>query len=232
MKEIDLAEHVVSWLKENGHEVYQEVQFFYGSAVADIVTFLDGHLWIIETKIGYGIPVLDQAYQWRVPYRSVAVKGTRGPRPASWREVALDFYEVGIIEVMDYGWVEEIESPPFKEKFTLWGKEMEKKLTGLHKTFAPAGSQGGAHLTPYKETMIRVKQFITNNPGSTAREIVAGIGETHYNGSGSDSLRNALVKFESWCYTDKSQTPFKFYLLDDNIRIAINQKEETNGEKK
>ena len=220
--EIELAEQVIDWLESKGWDVYQEVQFRQGSKVADIVAIPQmpeceepEDLWIIECKTSYGLAVLDQANRWDVSCRSVAVPFARH-RARSWIGVARNYYKVGIIEI-DNGRVEEILKPS-ENRWTVNSyqqKKYIKSLSELHKTYAKAGSKSGNHLTPYKKSMIAIKEFIKNNPGCSTKEIVDSLGKLHYSHetSAKGNLRTALMNYESdWCavYGSPYERPTKF----------------------
>lgn len=221
MTEVELAEKVVDWLEGKDWDVYQEVQFRQGSKVADIVAVSPmpepEDIWIIECKTSYGLAVLEQADRWDVSYRSVAVPFARY-RARTWIGVAKNYYKVGIIEVFeDISITEKLKPPESQRGNNFLQKKYIKKLSALHKTYAKAGSKGGKHLTPYKESIIAVKEFIRNNPGCSTREIVDSLGALHYShkSSAKGNLRTALMNYESdWCATFGSpyERPTKFIL--------------------
>ncbi len=198
--ETGIAEPVIDWLEGNGWDVYQEVQFYSYSKVADIVAKKGDDLWIVECKRSYRLSVLDQASYWTVTRRSVAVASTMRARPRSWLKVAKEFYKVGVLEI-DLRVSERLEAP-YLEQFKNFQPDYIKRLSELHKTFAKAGSKGGAHLTNYKVSILSVKEFIKENPGCTTSEIVEALGPLHYAHvkSAKNNLREALVSFEKrWC---------------------------------
>ena len=198
MKEIDLAKSVVNWLVEQHWDVYQEVQFNYGGSIADIVAVRHGVMWIIESKISYGFAVLQQASRWSVHYRSVAVPNEIYHHHRDYR-VAEYYYRVGVLEVNPkYEDVWEIVKAPLAYRKNNMVKYYYSKLVELHKTFAPAGSKGGQHLTPYKRTMMEVKKTIENNPGCTIKDLYQQLGKMHYSDINSfkGNLLKALIEYE------------------------------------
>jgi len=150
-----------------------------------------------------------------VPLRSIAVLGTRS-RPVTWKMVARDYYKVGILEVEIFetrSYCTEIVKPPEGEGFYRV-KEYIKQLTELHKTFALAGSSKGGHLTDYKLSMIEVKEFVSNNPGCTVREVVDELGALHYahENSAKANLISTLEFVEDWCTVDRSTRPPRLFM--------------------
>lgn len=217
MKETELAEYVVSWLEDQNWTIYQEVQFRHLGGVADIVAVRNGILWIIETKMSMSIEVLNQASAWPVHYRSIAVPGTSNRR-YNKRDygVAKNYYMVGVIEVSRGDIYEAVKPPTFLENHKT-AKRMISQLTELHKTYAKAGSKAGSHLTPYKMTMMEIQRHLKLNPGSTIEDLFKRFGAMHYASKSSfkGNLLKCLESFESnWCRIDKSQKPYKLFLVE------------------
>ncbi len=216
MSEEEIAQVVIEYLQELGWEIYQEIQF--GNVlgrVADIVAVRDDEVWVIEVKRSFGIAVLEQAWLWEVPMRSVAVLKTK-QRPRTWLKLAKDFYKVGILEV---DWknnkaVREVMPPPILTFHWKSAIEKVKKLTELHKTFAKAGTNKGNHLTSYKMTMLKVKEFVSENEGCTVKEIVDDLGYMHYANvqSAKQNILSGLNDFEDWCRIDSTISPARLYL--------------------
>jgi hypothetical protein len=215
-KETELAALIVSWLVAQHWDVYQEVQFRQQGGVADIVAVRNGIMWIIETKTHYGLDVLQQAATWPVHYRSVGVPFSRD---RDYR-VARDYYQVGVIQVGKY--TDEIRED-VKPRLFIKNKDVVKRylsqLTELHKTFAQAGSQSGHHLTPYKQSMRDIRNFIEANPGCTVKDIFGDLGSLHYSSAASfkGNIIKALAQFEPWCKIDTTTKPFKLFVRSESI---------------
>lgn len=215
MKETELAKTVIDWLQAEHWDVYQEVQFDQGHAVADIVAVRNNIVWIIECKTAYTFEVLEQASRWPVHYRSVAVPWTRSQRNY---HVAKHYYRVGVLLVHGNE-VKEHEPAPLyvrgrKENYVV--KLYRKSLLELHKTFAEAGSRAGSHLTPYKLTMMAVRKVIEDNPGCNIGFLYDTLGRMHYSSKDSfkGNLLTALDSFEPWCRIDKSKVPYRLYVRE------------------
>ena len=220
MKETELAKPVIEWLTDQHWEIYQEVQFDGGGTVADIVAVRNGIIWIIETKTSYGFAVLEQARRWSVHYRSIAIPWAREPRNYL---VARDYYLVGVIEVhMRKDWyegayVDEVIPAPLQRRNHVYAKRHISSLLELHKTFSPAGSSGRQHLTPYKNTMLAVRNVIETNPGCTIKFLFEKLGPMHYASAVSfkGNLVKALVAFEGdWCKVDMGMKPYKLFIRE------------------
>ena len=223
MSESDLAAKVIAYLEAEHWDVYQEVEFGSGGAVADIVAVRAGYLWIIECKTSLTFTVLEQANHWRSHYRSVAVPSVRNSsgRGTAYH-IAHKFLKLGILEVSldnqysrrDPG-VYEVNEPPLMREYHKRAKWMITQLLPEHKTALAAGSNGGGRFTPYKATMDQVHKFIQHNPGCSLKEIVDGIKQYHYanRGSAMGCIRNALEEWESdWCRIELVNGKGTYYL--------------------
>ncbi len=220
MKESDVAEVVVNWLESKDWDVYQEVQFRPGSSIADIVAVKDEQMWIIETKISLGFAVLAQAKYWRCHYRSIAVLRSRRGGSVG-RQLAYDvcrnYLGVGIMEVLPSDsdiWV--VVAPQLQEGIDGFVENQRRILSPLHKTFAKAGSSGSGHLTPYKETMLEIREFIGSHPGCTLAEIIGYVGRAHYahEASAKNGIRTALRDWEDWAVIDRQSGHYGYRLKD------------------
>lgn len=230
MKETEVGEMIVPWLKENypKWEVFQEVRpsKYPGSPVADIAMINNmSEIWVIELKTYLNLDVIRQAYEWRVDYRSIAF-----PKPKKmsrshrfWTLYIHNQMGLGTILVTSYGLegVREIYRPHHnyvgidsypKTAF------IEIMRSGKSKGFAKAGTKYGGHWTPYKETMKHVKRYIKNNPGCGSGDIVRDLGKLHY--VSQHSARTNLVKnlndLESdWCEVKRKGTFDTFYVREN-----------------
>lgn len=216
--EADVARPVVEWLEAQHWDVYQEVQFRNYGKVADIVAVRHKLIWIIEVKKSLTLSVLDQAYRWPVPLRSIAVPKAKKQRDVAER-LARAYFKVGIIEVgksskHTLGVYEKLVAPLLRGNYPT--TRMLSKLTEKHKHYAVAGSNKRDHLTPYKNTMDSVRYFITKNPGCTIKDIYEELGKCHYASQASmkSSINTSLDKYEDWCRVDISKSPYSFYIKE------------------
>ena len=203
--EADIAEVLVDYLESKDWDVYQEVQFHNYGGIADIVAVKDDELWIIETKTSLTFSVMAQAESWQSHYRSVAVPRTI-QRDSKGRHLAYricrHYLRIGVIEI----------SPAYSDVFIIVApalqnidkRSIERKLdilSPLHKEYAKAGSSGSGHLTPFKYTLLQIKEFIEENSGCTMNDIIEHIGKGHYSSESSakNNLRTSLRDWVDWC---------------------------------
>jgi hypothetical protein len=215
IKETDLAEKVVNWLKEQGWEVYQEVT--YGS-VADIVATKNNIIWIIECKTAFGIQVINQALAWVgcAHYISIAV-----PHIAHYnKQLILKYLPIGLITVRSTPtWegksVDEIVKSPGQKNILLI-ETFRKHLCEEQKTWAKAGNNCGDRFTPFKNTVKHIEIYLKDHPGATMKEILKNVKHHYANdasakGSIPELINRDIIKT---IRMDETTRPAKFYLRE------------------
>lgn len=230
MKEVELGEILVNWLKEHRPEleVYQEIRpsKYAGTSVADVVCVTPENLvWIIEIKSGLNLDVIRQAESWCVDYRSIAIQL---PRTISaednakwWLQKINRSWGIGSLIIFPNNSsvpVLEHKAPKLNELSTY---ESEKFLQtvegGKTKGFAQAGTAEGGYWTPYKESMIKVREYVVKHPGCGVGDIVNALGKLHYASqhSARTNLVKALNNIEDWCEVRRKGTYDTFYARKD-----------------
>jgi hypothetical protein len=189
MKEEELAARVVAWLSNQRWEVYQEVQVESYGRRADIVAVQGPVSWVIETKMSFGIGVLDQALYWvgMANYVSVATPYGRGIRSTVLKR-SMESIGLGSLLVRDWG-IEERIHPRLQRRLR---RDIRKYLNEPQKTFAPAGNAHGARYTPFQETCRKIVDRVKIQPGIGIKELIDNI-ETHY--LSSKTARSVLAKW-------------------------------------
>lgn len=241
MKETEIANYILAWLNKKcpTWTIFQEVSplSIYENHVADIVCVKDIEqvngkkerlVWIIETKTSLSLKVIRQAYEWDVDYRSVAVPKVKSKTAREdrrwWYSRLYHELKIGSIHVSEYGDVYQYKLPPYhsvKRDDTYSHKYQILKTidSGLLKFGeSKAGSGDGGYATVYKYSMVKIQDFLEENPGSTSREIVEELGSLHY--SSKDSARSAITqslqKFENdWCRTQRNSREYRFYIKEN-----------------
>ena len=201
IKEVDIARPVVRYLESHGWDVYQEVNSLFG--IADIVAVLDKHLWIVEVKSTLSLALIAQAKRWvgSAHWVSVAIPTRKSVFCSDARRVGMDILSdlgVGVLKVVvekdgaDGRVAEHLSHEPKMIRKPNLGplKTIRDGLVPQQKNFAEAGSVGGAHWTPYKQTCSEVYQYVKRHPGCTVKELIDEKGKYHY--STSSSARHSL----------------------------------------
>ena len=229
MKETELGELVIEWLKTErpDWEIFQEIRPSGSGHIADIVCLnKEDHVWVIELKTTLNLAVIRQAYWWDVDYRSVAVVGAKRPATQEerhwWYQHMRFKMDIGTL-VAGTGFdekmfIREKYSPPRKGLGYVGSREKDKIIeicrSGKTEGFGTAGGQGGGHWTPYKESMISVKEYIKSHPGCKASDIVSALGKLHYSSDHSartNLAKNLILVEHNWCEIKKRGSLDTFY---------------------
>jgi hypothetical protein len=203
MSEEHLARIVIEWLRSFQWEIYQEVPV--GHGVADIVAMNGPLQWVIETKTGMSMQLLKQ-----LDDRMGTANLVSGAIPRTYRAEA----PTGLLQKMGVGLllvrgerVEERLRPQFLRRAP------KITLNEEQKTFAAAGSPGGGHWTPFKETARNVLQCVSYRPGCTMKELIARIKHHYSSPSAADAniLRWIDAGVIKGVRVDRSTRPLKLY---------------------
>lgn len=185
--ETALAAAVVDWLRAELWTVYQEVVCC--GSICDLVATRGPLVWAIETKLSFGQPVLEQARNWigRANWVSVATPhgGGSGGIIAEWaRWKGIGWLTAG------HSRLDERIPPAFTRvrgsgmrtggitgsgMYTLRGCLRPQQITGV-----AAGGNAGGYYTPFRDTCQKVAAVVASNPGVGMRDLLAGVGATHY----------------------------------------------------
>jgi hypothetical protein len=145
-----------------------------GAKVADIVAVQNKLLWAIETKLSFGLSVIEQSSEWcgQAHYSSVAVPQTKGSRFA---QIVAQRFGVGVL-VVQPGDVWERSAPQLNRKVGEW---LKNSLNETQKTYAKAGNSCGSRWTPFQETCRSIRAVVSTRPGISMKDLLATI-RTHY----------------------------------------------------
>lgn len=202
VKESDLYNPVKKLLQNMGYEVYAEVEPHVPgnwSARADVIGYNKPAVCIVEMKTSLSVEVIEQAYRWlpHAHYIYIAIPSRKKGIP-TFVENMLARYGIGIITVNNYMGTRihlraRFNRPKFKHDWS-------KLLLPQHQTWVEGGASRGGHVTAYKLTIERVRNYLSRNPHRwfTMDEILSHC-ETHY-ANPKNSLSKALREFEhEWC---------------------------------
>jgi len=201
VRETEFAQLLIPYLAEEKWEIYPEFSpHGYGGAM-DFLAVRGKITWSIEVKTTFNLHVIDQAIRNMTLFKSVFV-------PASKSRTQLIYNVakqcgIGVLEYPHYGYpfnIREMESPKLFRNNKRFSDRYLGKLTEEHRTYAEPGTQNGSRLTPYRQSMNKVKQFIASNDGVTVGEIFEQLGKLHYSSKQSfrTSLLRSLRKIEKW----------------------------------
>ena len=194
--ETELAKIVVAWLETNGWEVFKEVKSAIGSCIADIVARKEGKIWVIECKQSLGLAVMRQAHHW-LPYAtqvSVAVPSiTAGNKDRQFANTLLHILGIGHISIQ-YNYRGQPSVCEVSQSVENSGSRISvfnSVLCEGHKTFAEAGNAKGKHWSPFQQTVLNIKEYLSTHNGSSLDTILENV-TTHY--ASKASAKNALIQ--------------------------------------
>jgi hypothetical protein len=199
--ESELAKPVVSYLHEEGWEVWQEVQLSTYSRIADIVAFRNPVYWIIECKLRFGLEVVDQARGWRncAHYVSVAVPYVTDRAASGTLDFVCRHFGIGMIEVIKRGEYDTAyqvnqhrELSPSLLRHPKLLCMLKDGLRDEQKTWAEAGNHFGRRFTPFAGTCYGLARVVAANPGVEFSEALANI-KHHY--ASDQSARSSLLRW-------------------------------------
>jgi hypothetical protein len=132
---------------------------------------------IVECKTTMGVAVLAQAVRnvARAHYVVVAV-------PVSGRSAGIEAV-LCVLDAHGIGWLEtngvntrwKKEPRLYRKAATTW----TKRLCPEQQVIAEPGSCGGGYWTPYRATCERVREYVTQHPGASTKDVIASI-KHHY----------------------------------------------------
>lgn len=151
LTEADLARYIVGYFQDLHWDVYQEVQLSTQSKRADIVVTQGRLVGVCECKQSLGLPVLEQAFNWKT-YAHFVWIATWHRRPGPFIRRLMKDYGFGHLEhyenSAECNTTREgikptlLRCPP--ELDTLRGALRPQQRSG----FAQAGANSGGHFTP------------------------------------------------------------------------------------
>ena len=193
MKEIQLAQEVIYFLKDMKWEIYQEVKVPGG--VIDIVGIRNNISWIIETKCFLSLQLLEQVYKKKQMsnYISIATPRLRNVKGRFAAEMFLRNNGIGYLQTEFMIGTTEIITPKlFRIKRNLmWN--VTKYLVEQQKDYANAGNPDCRYWTPFKGTCKNITEYVCKNPGCTIKELIDNINHHYHSSITAKSSINAWI---------------------------------------
>lgn len=151
--EADLAACVVTHLKEAGYTVYQEVLCETG--VIDIYATQGQISWAIETKMSFGFSVLEQACA-RKRFANYVSIATLFRVYTSFEARTIKNMGLGLLITPRY----EVDHVQILLPAQLHRNVKQPVLNDFQKEQSVAGTKGGGHWTPFKQTCNNLENHI------------------------------------------------------------------------
>lgn len=233
MKESDLYEPIKDLFESKGYDVYAEVTVRYTGGRIDIVAAAPPAYTAIEMKTTLSVELIAQAIERKnvFPLVYIAI-----PYPKKRKQISrwlLDYLKaegIGIIYVYNsYNTNFAAIHLGAKWRKPRYGRRVDltKILREEHKTWAVGGTNGGGYVTPYRLTMVGVKNYLRNarktdenligtveTAGWRNMNDILEVCETHYQTPRS-SLAKAMLEFEDGIESKKFKNRLYFRLKGD-----------------
>lgn len=205
LSEAEIAAKVVEFLKERGHEVYQEVRpGGVGTPIADIVYTCATGTYIVETKRRLSMELLIQCRRWQHDRRANGVYAAfQSPARRADREKTDEAIEalrqLGIGSIVLDGRSGKVLMSATCERVVDLYKPISGFLREEHKDWAKAGTTGDGYFTPFRGTCQAATTCIEEHGEMTLKELFQRI-DHHYASKSSayssfgKALREGLVK--------------------------------------
>lgn len=239
MKETDLFKPVRDHFMGLGYEIFSEVETPFSGGRADIVAFAHPAAIAIELKTTLTIELIEQAVNRQniFHYVYIAVPQRRQPI-AFWLQAYLKEKGIGVLEVIPARKIGTIDIPS-SVNLTARARYNRPRFQGRvnwfdhlkpeHKTWVEGGNSGGGHVTPYKLTMVGVRNYlyrarredekvkeergtvnVADRDGWRSVKQILDFCETHYS-TPKSSLARAMLEFEGgWVETKKERNRLWF----------------------
>lgn len=165
MKESDLFPPVKSWLEGNGFQVYSEVSPQRMSTRADVAGITPLLTVVVELKQTLSLDLIEQAINWIPHANYVYVAIPRRKQEVKWLvQNLLKQHGIGLLEVdLTTGEIfvrswRRAPRPRLNRRITDY---IKSSLTEYHLQHSPDGGHaGGGYITPYRITMLKVKELL------------------------------------------------------------------------
>lgn len=191
MKEEELAKHIISFFEKQGYEVYKEVcAYGGGTARADIYCVRGQETVAIETKMGLGLKVIDQAFTWRMManYSYIAIPYKHKADVHFAKQVCQD-YGIGILYFYPKNEaVVEFLKPAYNTD------PSNPKLYEEQKD-SVAGNARSEYVTPFKLTCKQLLDYVTVKGGKVGiKEAIRNINHHYANENSAESSLKKMVR--------------------------------------
>jgi hypothetical protein len=182
-----VAGPVQDWLQSRGWDVFPEVELIRGEAIVDLVAVQGELACAFEAKMSLSLRLLRQAEHWQAFADSVSVAVPAPTTDHTWedrRKMYPIFERLGIGLVHVFLREESRVEVAVKARFA-GGEDHSRKLRSIlrpeHRMATP-GESGGRRYTVCQLTLMRLAEYVRENPGCMLRQAVGGI-EHHWKSS-------------------------------------------------
>lgn len=188
-KESDLAKLIIDKFESDGYEVYKEVvNTGKGKNRADIIVVKDGEYTVIETKLSFGLTVIEQSFKWKpfshYSYICVTRSTKRNARLFGYN--LCQDYGIGVIDIGKNGDIRIVHESSYTRE-----PELPQLYEEQKDQEAGAKPTKDSYITPFKITCRKLVEYVNENGEVLLLTAIKDI-EHHYKSDA--SAKNALIK--------------------------------------
>ena len=176
LTEADVALKAEAWLRDEGFDIYREVQRADAFSRADLVGLRGGATHVIECKTRLSLDVIEQAHGWTDKSEQVSVcvvsraRGSDRLPTVVLRNLGIGLLELHPMGGLDYAKVR-MRVPARWHRVRRDERHVRALLRPEHKRMGEAGTKRGGYVTPFRLWMVAVAEYVAAHPGATVREI-------------------------------------------------------------
>lgn len=189
LKESELAKLIIDKFESDGYEVYKEVvNTGKGKNRADVIVVKDGKYTVIETKLSFGLTVIEQSFKWKpfTHYSYICIPRSTKRNARLFGYNLCNDYGIGVIDVGKKGDIRIV----YESSYT-----PEPELPQLYEE--QKGQEAGSkpskdsYITPFKITCRKLVEYVSEKGEISLLTAIKGI-DHHYKSD--TSAKNALTK--------------------------------------
>lgn len=189
MKESDLATIIINYFEESGYEIYKEVvNTGSGKNRADIIAVKNDEYTVIETKLSFGLTVIEQCFKWKPfsHYSFICIPRTTKRNSRNFGYSMCRDFGVGVIDINKNGDIRVVHESSYTQD-----PELPKLYEEQKDQVAGTKPTKGSYITPFRVTCDKLVDYIKLNNETPLLTAIKNI-EHHYKSDA--SAKNALNK--------------------------------------
>ena len=184
--EQEMAQRVVTWLKAQGYQVFEEQAVEGSTKRLDIAALRgDGKLWAISCKLTNRTEGIDDGLWWKKHSNLTSIAMPVPCAPEFYRKFAK--YMMGYIYVKYPSTILDTVLPPYRKQRT---EDLFCKLNPKTADFAPAGMASGKRDTPFNRDLQDLADYLLANDDSSIEDAFNHVQDKSF--SGLPALKRAL----------------------------------------
>lgn len=193
MTESKLAEIIIKHFESEGYVIYKEVlntNKNVSNNRADIIAVKDGEYTVIETKISFGLTVIEQSYKWKPfsHYTYICLPRSKKRNGRLFGYNMCRDYGIGVIDIGSKNDVRIVHKSNYNNSPDLPGlyEEQKTQIAGVKPT-------KDSYITPFKITCKEIIEYVKSNISDEIL-LTEAIKNINHHYSSNSSAKSALTK--------------------------------------